>query len=124
MVKDVPVSVFRGVLVVVEGNTTNNDTSNSPEHLQHLGRRSSQLDRHNLTAVCGSIGNENTPWQTLEDLCGEIDGERVSKVEDEDECIESHQASDVSPAVSDATGQRSGQEDTNKSSELSRYLEC
>lgn len=54
--------------LVTIGYSTNNNTANSPEHLQHLGARGSQLDRHDLATVRRRIGNKDAPRNALENL--------------------------------------------------------
>jgi hypothetical protein len=49
------------------------------------------------------------------------DGERVGEVKREDEDVQEHQSSESGVTVSDAAGQRAGDEDTNQSPELARY---
>ena len=66
--KYIPVGILVVAAVVVVGNATNNDTANSPEHLQHLGSRSTQSQRHDFRAIGGGIRNEDTPWHALENL--------------------------------------------------------
>ncbi len=104
------------------GNSTNDDAADRPEHLQHLGGRGSQLDGYDLTAVCRRVGNEDTPWQALEKLRHENNGKRVGEVEREDEDVQEHEAGQGRPAVSDAAGERAGEEDADKRAELPRYL--
>jgi hypothetical protein len=66
---------------------TNDDTANRPEHLQHLGSRGSQLYRYDLAAVCRRVGNEDAPWNALENLGREKNWHRFGKVKDEDEGV-------------------------------------
>src|SRR6201996_9629932 len=61
-----PVCRVGGFGLVVIGNATNNDRTNSPEHLQHLSGRSSQSQWHNLSTVGGSVGDENAPGDAFE----------------------------------------------------------
>lgn len=119
----VPVSLGAVLLVVTVGDGTDDNATNSPEHLQHLSGRSSESEGYNLTAVGGCVGDEDSPWDTLKDLRGEHDGKRVGEVEDEDEGVQEHETGQSSVAVTDAAGKRTSDEDTNESTELSRNLE-
>lgn len=116
--KDVPIGVLVQHAVVVVGNATNDDTTDRPEHLQHLGSWGSQPQRHDLGAVGRCICNEDTPWHTLKNLGREHDWERFGKVEDEDEGVQSHQACQGCITVTDATGKRSSKKDTDKCAQL------
>ncbi|KAG9665291.1 putative sugar transporter, partial [Aureobasidium melanogenum] len=109
--------------VVYVSDGTNDDTANSPEHLQHLGCGSSESERNNLRAVGRGVGDENAPWDTLKDLSCENDGHGVCEVEDEDEGVEEHETGQGCIAVTNTRGQRTGDEDTNESAELTRNLE-
>lgn len=120
----VPVSLSAVLLVVTVGDGTNDDATDSPEHLQHLSGRGSESERYNLAAVGGCICDEDSPWNTLKDLSGEHDGKRVGEVEDEDEGVQEHKSSQRSVAVTDAAGKRTSDKDTNESTKLSRNLEC
>lgn len=108
--------------VVDVGDGTDDDTANGPEHLQHLSGRGSQLDGYDLAAVCRRVGNEDTPWQTLEKLGHENKRKRIGEVKDEDEAIQGHETDQSRPTVSDPAGERSREEDANQGSELARHL--
>jgi len=101
---------------------TNDDTSNSPEHLQHLGSRGSQLYRHDLTTVCWRVGNEDTPWQALEKLGHENNWKRFGEVKYENEGVQEHETSQGRVAVSDTAGEGTCDDDADKGTELSRHL--
>lgn len=110
--------------VVAVGDATNDDATDSPEHLEHLGGRGSELDGDDLRAVRRGIGDEDTPWQTLEKLGDKHERKGVGKVEDEDETVQAHETDDGGPAVSDAAGERTSKEDSNEGAELSSHLKC
>jgi len=112
--------VKTGVIMVGDG--TNDNTANGPEHLQHLGSRGSQLDGYDLAAVCRCVGDEDTPWQALEQLGHEDKGKRVGKVKDEDEEVQKHQAGQGCPTVSNSVGKGACDTDANQRTELPRYL--
>ena len=103
--------------------TVDDDGANGPEHLQHLGGGSSQLDGRNLTAVRGGVGNEDTPRNTLEKLRDEHDWQRRGKVEDQDEAVEEHEAGDGRPSISNSTGEGSSETDADDSTERTAHLE-
>ncbi|KAG9571471.1 putative sugar transporter, partial [Aureobasidium melanogenum] len=109
--------------VVYISDGADDDTADSPEHLQHLSCGSSKSQGNDLGTVSRSVGNEDTPWNTLEDLSCKDDGHGVCEVEDEDEGIEKHETSQGCIAVTDAGGQGTGDEDTNEGAELTRNLE-
>src|SRR5437868_3789654 len=94
------------------GDAVHDNRTNGPEHLQHLGCRSSQLDGRDFTAVCWCVGNEDTPWDSLEKLRHEHDRERIGKVEDQDEAVQEHEAGDSRPAVSNTAGKGTSEADT------------
>jgi len=104
------------------GDGTHDDTANRPEHLQHLGRRGSQLYRYDLAAVCGRVGNEDAPWQALEKLGYENHGKRLGKVKGEDEDIQEHEAGQGRVTVSDPAGEGAREEDADQRTELPRHL--
>jgi hypothetical protein len=81
----VRVGVILGLIVVSD--TADNDRPNRPEHLQHLRRWGSQSHGHNLGAVGGRVGDEDTPWDALEDLGREKHSLAVAEIEDEDEGV-------------------------------------
>jgi len=56
----VPVSLGAVLLVVTVGDGTDDNATNSPEHLQHLSGRSSESEGYNLTAVGGCVGDEDS----------------------------------------------------------------
>lgn len=109
--------------VVTVGDGTDNDGSKSPEHLQHLRSRGSQPHGHDLTAVRRRVGDEDAPRQALEKLGHQVDGERVAKVEDEDECVQEHETGDGGPAVSDIAGERTSKADADQGTEWPGDLE-
>ena len=109
--------------VVNVGNGTNDDTANCPEHLKHLGSVGSQLNRHDLTAVCRSVCNEDTPWQTLEKLGYKDNRHRFGEIECENEDVQEHEAAYGCPTISDPAGKWTGKEHTNQGSELPGHLE-
>jgi hypothetical protein len=110
------------VSVVMEGDATNDDTANRPEHLQHLGSRGSQFYRHDLAAVCRRVGNEDAPWQALENLGRENNWKRIGKVKREDEGVQAHEAGQGRVTVSDTAGEGASEEDADKRTELPRHL--
>jgi hypothetical protein len=112
------------MLVVAVCHSTNNDRSNGPKHLQHLRCRGSKLNRYNLTAVGGSVGNEDSPGQAFQKLGDEHDRQRVGEVHGEDENVQEHETGQGGPAVSNAAGQRTSDENADKCSQLSRDLQC
>src|SRR5690242_3711751 len=123
MGKSVPVCI-RGVdISVAVGDTTYNNGSDSPEHLQHLGGRSSQLDWGNLTAVGRCVRDEYTPRNALEKLRNEQNWEGVAKVKHEDERVQQHETEDSRPAVADSAGDRTSQHDTTNSTNWPTRLE-
>lgn len=109
--------------LVYVADATHNDLTNSPEHLQHLGSRGSQTDRHDLTAVCRRVGDEDAPWDSLQKLGHEHDGQRLGKVEDNDESVQDHEGRNGGPAVSDTTGERTGETDSNNGTKRTSHLE-
>ena len=106
------------------GYATNDHTANGPEHLQHLSAGGTQLNRYNLTAVGRGVGNEDTPWDTLQDLRGEHDFQRFGEVHDEDEGVQQHKTRECCPAVANATGERTSEEYSNQGTKLARHLQC
>lgn len=115
----IPVSRGIGPVVGAVCGTTDDDTADGPEHLQHLGARGSELDGDDFGAVGGRVGDKDAPRQPLEDLRDKKDGQRVAEVEDEDEGVEAHQADDGGPSVSDPAGERAGDKDPDQRAELS-----
>lgn len=105
------------------GDATYDDGTNGPEHLQHLSGRSSQLDGCDLAAVCWGIGDEDAPWDTLEELCHEHDRKRVGEVENKDEAVQEHEAGYGRPTVSDSAGKGASQEDTDDCTKRPSHLE-
>jgi hypothetical protein len=101
---------------------TDDNCANSPEHLQHLGGRSSELNWCNLTAVCRCVRNEDAPWNALKELGQEHDGKRVGEVEHKDESIQEHEASDGRPAVTNAAREGTSQTDTNDGTDWASHL--
>lgn len=120
----IPVCNWVIELLVVVANATDDDGADSPEHLQHLCRGGTQPHGDNLTAVGWRVGNEDTPRNSLEKLGKQHDGERVGKVEDEDEAVQKHEAGNGSPAISDAAGEGSSKEATNHGTDWATDLEC
>jgi hypothetical protein len=119
----IPVRRLSGLGAVVVGDTADNYSANSPEHLQHLRSWRSQLDWRDLTAVCWRIGNENAPWDTLEKLGYEHDREGIGEVEDEDKGVQEHETGDGRPAVADAAGKRASQKHAHECAKWSGCLE-
>lgn len=109
---NIPESSLLVKIIVAISHSTDDNRTNGPEHLKHLRSRSSKLERHDLGTVGGRIGDENTPGNTLKELSDEHDGQRVGKVEDEDEGVEEHETQDGSPSVSDTAGDGTGDGDT------------
>lgn len=105
------------------GDTRDDDGPDGPEHLQHLCGRGAQLDGGDLAAVGRGVGDEDAPGDTLEELCDEHDGQRVRKVEDEDEGVQQHEAGDGGPSVSDLAGKGTGEQDTDDCTNWSTHLE-
>jgi hypothetical protein len=108
--------------VVMEGDGTNDDTANCPEHLQHLRSWGSQFDGYDFTAVCGGVCNEDAPWYALEKLGHENKGKRLCKVKDEDKGIQEHETNQGGVTVSDAACEGTSEEDADKGTELARHL--
>lgn len=106
------------------GDSAHDDTADGPEHLQHLRAGGSQLDRHDLTAVCRRVRDENAPWHTLQQLGHKHDRERLGKVEREDEGVQEHETGDCRPSVSDAAGQGTSNKNPDKRTELPGDLKC
>lgn len=120
----VPVSRFTLLVVVEVCNTSYNNGTKSPEHLQHLSRGSSQLNWSDLTAIRWCVGNEDSPWKTLQKLRYEENRKGVAEVEHEDETVQSHQANNSSPAVSESGSDGASDEDTHQCTKRSTRLEC
>ena len=120
---NIPVS--RGVLLGLEviSDTTNDDRTDCPEHLQHLGRRRSQSHWHDLGAIGRSIGDENAPWDAFQYLRGEEHALAVAEIEDEDEAVQGHKSANGRPAVADCRGDGTGEEATNESTNWASTLE-
>lgn len=106
------------------GDTTHNDGSKGPEHLQHLCSRSSQPERHDLATVRWCICDEDTPGDAFEELRGQHDSQRVGKVENEDESVQGHETRDGRPPVSNLAGKGAGEEDTHKGPNWPSHLQC
>lgn len=119
-IERIPVGQRIVTALVRVGHSADDDTANSPEHLQHLRAGRTKLDRDDLTAVGRCIGDEDTPRDTLENLCCEDDTERVGEVEDEDEGVQEHETEDGGPSVSDSARDWSSDEDSDESTQLSR----
>lgn len=109
---NIPESSLLMKIIVAISHSTDDNRTNGPEHLKHLRSRSSKLERHDLGTVGRRVGDENTPGDTLKELSDEHDGQRVGKVEDEDEGVEEHESADGSPSVSDTAGDGAGDGDT------------
>lgn len=118
-----PVRDVLEVLVIMIRNTRNNNRPDGPEHLQHLRRRGAQLDGRDLGAIRGCVGDEDAPGDTLQELCDKHDGERVRKVEDEDEGVQQHEARDGGPSVSDLAGEGASEQDTDDGTDGPAHLE-
>lgn len=110
-------------IIVAISNSTYDNRTNGPEHLKHLRSRRTKLKRHDLRAVGRRVGDEDTPGDTLEQLSDEHDGQRVGKVEDEDEGVEEHETEDGSPSVSDTAGDGTGDGDTDDGADGATDLE-
>ena len=112
--------------VVVIGDTTHNDRPNGPEPLEHLRCRRSQPEGHDLAAVRWCICNKDTPGNALKNLGSKEDSICVCEVEDEDEAVQGHEATNSRPSVPNLAGDGPGEEDadegTNWSSALKRGL--
>lgn len=108
------------------GDTTNDDSTNRPKHLQHLRCWRSEPHRHDFRAVSRRIRNEDTPRNTLQNLRRQKHALRVAEVEDEDESVQGHQAADGSPSVSDCgcdgAGEEAADEGTNRTGALEGRL--
>lgn len=104
------------------GDAADNNGADGPEHLEHLGGGSTQLQGHDLTAVRGCVTDEDTPRYALEQLSDEHDGEGFAEEEDEDEGVQGHETKDGGPAVSDLAGDGSGEEDTHEGAERPTHL--
>ena len=120
---NVPVRICGVDVGVAVGDTTYNNGSDSPEHLQHLGGRSSQLDWGNLTAVGRRVRDEDTPRNALEKLRNKQNRERVAKVKHEDERVQQHETEDSRPAVTNSAGDRTSQHDTTNGTNWPTRLE-
>jgi hypothetical protein len=119
---NIPVS--RGVSLGLEviSNTTNDDRTDCPEHLQHLGRRRSQSHWYNLGAISRSIGDENAPWDAFQNLRGEEHALAVGEIEDEDEAVQGHKTTDGRPTVADCRGDGTSEEATDESADWASAL--
>lgn len=103
--------------------TTHNDGSKGPEHLQHLRSRSSQPERHNLATVRRCICDEDAPGYAFKELGRQHDSQRVGKVEDEDETVQGHETRDGCPPVSNLAGEGAGEEDTHEGPNWPSHLQ-
>ena len=110
--------------MVVVGDTSDNDLPNGPKHLQHLSRWSSQSHWHNFGAVGRCVGDEDTPWNTFEDLGSKEHSLTGTEVEDEDKEVQAHETANGCPSISDRTGDWTGDEDTDKGTDRSAALKC
>lgn len=119
-----PVRGGVGPGLVVVSNTANNDGANSPEHLQHLRRRSSQSHWHNFGTVCGRIGDENAPRDAFQDLRCEEYTRVVAKIEHKDEGIQGHETANSCPSIPDPTRNGTCEKNTDKSADWPTTLEC
>jgi hypothetical protein len=108
--------------VVVVSDTLDDDGSNSPEHLQHLGGGSSERNGYDLTAVRRGVGDKDTPWDTFEELRDQHDRERVGEVEHKDETVQKHEVGDECPSVTNSAGQRASDNDTNDGTNWTAHL--
>lgn len=120
--RKLPIPVGQRIIaaLVRVGHGADDDTANSPEHLQHLRAGRTKLDWDDLTAVGRCIGDEDTPRNTLENLCCEDDTQGVGEVEDEDEGVEEHQTEDGGPSISNSARDWPSDEDSDESAQLSR----
>lgn len=106
----------------MKGDATYDNSANGPEHLQHLGSRSSQLNWCDLAAVCWCVGNEDAPWNALEKLGDEHDWKRIGEVEHENERVQEHEAGYGRPTVSNAAGKGTSQADANNCTDWPTHL--
>lgn len=67
------------VVTLVESvcGTGDNDLTNRPTHLQRGSASTTERDGDNLTGVCGSVGNEETPRDTFESLSDDEESKRI-----------------------------------------------
>jgi hypothetical protein len=110
--------------LVVVSDTAYNDGPNSPEHLQHLRRWSSQSHWHDFGAVGGCIGDENAPRDAFQDLGREKHALAVAEIEDEDGGVQEHETANGGPSISNRTGNGTCDEDTDEGTDWSATLEC
>lgn len=104
--------------------TTDNDGTDSPEHLQHLSCWCSQPQWHDLGTVGRRVGNENAPWDAFQDLGHKEYRIAVGEIEDEDEAVQEHEAADGRPTITDPTGDGASNKDTNEGADRATALEC
>lgn len=121
---DEPVRCGIRLGLVMVSDTADNDGPNSPEHLQHLRRRSSQSHWHNLGTVGGCIGDENAPRDTFQDLGREKHALAVAEIEDEDEGVQEHETTHGCPSIANPTGNGTCDEHTDEGTDWSATLEC
>ena len=121
---DEPVRFGAILGLVVVSDTADNDRPNSPEHLQHLRRWSSQSQWHNFGTVGGCIGDKNAPRDAFQDLGREKHPVAVAEIEDEDEGVQEHETANGCPSISNPTGNGTGDEDSDEGTDWSATLEC
>lgn len=63
--------------VVSVGGTSDNNRANAPTHLESGSADTSKGERDNLRSVGRGVGNEETPWNTLEGLSHDEELQRV-----------------------------------------------
>ena len=105
------------------GDTSDDDRTNTPEHLQHLRSWCSQPQWYNLRAVGWCVRNEDAPWNTLQDLGSKEHALAVAEVEDEDESVQCHETADGRPSVADPAGDWTRKETTDECTNRTRALE-
>lgn len=62
-------------LVVAIGGGGDDDSTDRPTHLQSRRARTSKSERDDLAGIGGGVGNEETPWDTLQRLADDKYGE-------------------------------------------------
>src|SRR4051812_14675131 len=121
---DKPVRCGIRLGLVVVSDTADNDGPNSPEHLQHLRRRSSQSQWHDFGTVGGCIGDKNAPRDAFQDLGREKNPLAVAEKENEVEGIQENETPNGCPSISNPTGNGPCDEDTDEGTNWSATLEC
>ena len=109
-----------GVLVqaiVAIGDSTDDNGAKCPKHLEHLRGGGSEPKRHDFAAVGRCVGNEDAPWNALEDLRRKEDRVAIGEIEDEDEAVQGHETTNGCPSISDLAGYGTCEEDANESTD-------